>query len=127
MAQRVGFFDQWAFGEYADRKAINRNADDLNLVESNVEQLQAQLAQQRQEIVQLRAMLMGVVEVLHAKAPFDNAELDAAVSAAHARLTAPRTPAQQAQQSTTCAKCQRTVPLSATNITAAGNVCDACV
>lgn len=136
MAQRLGFFDQWAFGEWADRNAINRNADDLSMVEASVEGMQAQIARQQKELLQLRAMLMGVVEVLHAKAPFDDAELDAAVAAAHAQLTAPRPPvphpgrtppAPRSTQTTACAKCQRAVALSATNITALGNVCDACV
>jgi hypothetical protein len=127
MAQRLGLFNQWAFGEWADRAAINQNADDLLAVESSVQGVQARLARQQDEIVRLRAMLMGVVEVLHAKAPFDDAELDAAVRAAHARLSAPPTPAQRAAETTICSRCQRTVLVSATNITANGVVCDGCI
>ena len=127
MASRLGLFDQWAFGEWADRNAINANADELTAVEATVDGLRTQLARQQKELVHLRAMLMGVVEVLHAKAPFDDAELDAAVKAAHDKLTAPPNPhAPRPVQTTSCARCARTVLLSQTNITAFGTVCDAC-
>jgi hypothetical protein len=78
---------------------------------------------------------MGVVEVLHAKAPFDNAELERAVEAAWASLRPPPPdpnrnlpkPPVRDERPVTCAKCGKSVPAYRTNITATGEVCDACV
>ena len=149
MAQTLGFFNQWMFGEWADRAAINRNAEELNFVENNVSDLQGQL-RRAQEILRLRAMIMGLVEVMHAKAPFDDAELERATKSAWDRLQPPpssfgpddpwRQPPTAAAaattdpyrgtppavRTTTCAKCGRTVPTSQTTITERGEVCDTC-
>jgi hypothetical protein len=89
MARKLGIMNQWLFGEWADRAAINRNADELVLVEANLDELKKVVKRQSQEILQLRAMIMGVVEVLHTKAPFEDAELEAAVQAAWTSLTTP--------------------------------------
>jgi hypothetical protein len=89
MAQKLGFFSQWLGGEWADRAAINRNADDLAKVEVGIDEMRKLVQRQGKEILQLRAMLMGVVEVLHAKAPFDDAELAHAVENAWAQLSPP--------------------------------------
>lgn len=89
MAEKLGIFSQWMWGEWADRNAINKNADVLESVETNVSALQSTVARQSEEILRLRAMIMGVVEVLHAKAPFDDDELEAAVNAAWTGLTKP--------------------------------------
>lgn len=130
MAKKLGWLSQSLWGEWADRDAINRNADDLENVESNVDVLRAQVQRQGAEIVKLRAMIMGVVEILHAKAPFDDAELQSAIQAAHAELTtpppAPRAHATAAGPPVICTKCMRTVPAAATNITGQGLVCDNC-
>jgi hypothetical protein len=107
--------------------------------------LQGQVRAQAQEILKLRAMFMGVVELLHAKTPFDDAELQASVMKAYTTLTQPKQPtfdlntaavagpggsaaptAQAPQQLVQCMKCQRQVPASRTIITANGTVCDAC-
>jgi hypothetical protein len=130
-------------GEWADRAAINRNADDLSSVEVSVAGLQTVIQRQAQEILRLRAMIMGVVEVLHAKAPFDDAELERAVQTAWTQLTtvppAPAaagftdpyrgTPADATaapERLVLCTRCGRQVAASKTNITASGEVCDAC-
>jgi hypothetical protein len=150
MAQTLGFFNQWMYGEWADRAVINRNADELNYVENNVSDLQGQLRRQGQEIQRLRAMIMGLVEVMHAKAPFDDAELERATKDAWDKLQpppqprAPDDPWQQAApvaaatttdpyrgtpppvRTSTCTKCGRTVPSTQTTITERGEVCDSC-
>lgn len=96
MATKLGFFNQWFFGEWADRAAINRNAEELSLVESNVDDLKKIVKRQAEDILRLRAMFMGVVEVLHAKVQFDDAELEAAVQAAWTSLNPPPPPPPQA-------------------------------
>jgi TolA-binding protein len=96
MAEKLGILDQMLFGKWADRAAINRHADDLSNVEANLTELRKFMDLQAQEILRLRAMLMGVVEVLHTKAPFDDAELELAIQAAWTKLTAPPPPPQQA-------------------------------
>lgn len=89
MAEKLGILNQMLFGHWAERSAINRNADELSAVESNLGELRTLVQRQAQEILQLRAMFMGVVEVLHSKAPFDDAELESAVDAAWTKLSAP--------------------------------------
>lgn len=144
MAQRLGFFDQWIRGEWADREAINQNAGHLEVVEENLMGLQGQVRTQGQEILRLRAMFMGLVEVLHDQAPFDDAAFERAVQSAWKTLTAPPLPPPSSQGSTssdpyrgiphapvpvrmtTCIACKREVPATQTNVTANGDVCDAC-
>jgi hypothetical protein len=136
VAQKLTFFHTGT--SWADRDAINANADELDSVETDVGSLRTAMLRQNQEILRLRAMLMAVVEVLHAKAPFDDAELDSAFNAAWTQLTAPPPPIQQSQtgapyrgapvpvRMVTCVRCMRQVPASQTNITASGEVCDRC-
>ena len=102
MAKKLGILNQYLFGEWADRAAINRNAEDLSIVEADVTELRKLVQQQAHDILRLRAMFMGVVEVLHTKAPFDDAELEAAVQAAWMSLTEPppKQPAPAAKPST---------------------------
>jgi hypothetical protein len=148
MAQKLGFFSQWMFGEWADRAAINANADDLMNVEITVGALQTTVARQHQEILRLRAMVMGVVDVLNEKFQLDEREVEKAVQQAWAELTMPAQPPQpvamptdpyrgtpaQAQPTApaaptryeTCTKCGQNVPAARTNITANGVVCDRC-
>jgi hypothetical protein len=141
MAQKLGVFSQWMFGEWADRDAINRNAEELDYVEGTLSSLHAIVQRQGQEILRMRAMIMGVVEVLHAKAPFDDAELERAVQAAWRQLTAPPAPAPPMTDPyrgtpvaatappprlVLCTRCGQQVPASKTNITEQGEVCDAC-
>jgi hypothetical protein len=137
MAQQLGIFDQWFGGEWADRQAINRNAYELDYVQGDVTSLQQVVRKQQNEILWLRAMFMGVVEVLHAKAPFDDAELAAAVDRAWSKLNRPPAPpmaatgaphpGQAAVAMHTCSKCGRQVPASSTTITLTGEVCDSCL
>jgi hypothetical protein len=141
MAQKIGFFDQLLFGTSADRAAINRNADELSYVEASVTGLHAVVQRQAQEILQLRAMIIGLAEVLHARALFDDTELQRAVQATWVQLTSPPPPppamtdpyrgmpaeaAAPPERLVLCPQCGRRVPASRTNITEHGEVCDAC-
>jgi hypothetical protein len=92
MAEKLGFLNQLMFGNWAERGAINRNAEDLSAVEANIESLQKVVQRQAQEILQLRAMFMGVVEVLQHKTLVDDAELEQAVKAAYTSLAPPPKP-----------------------------------
>jgi hypothetical protein len=140
MAQKLSL---WRDQKWAAYEAINRNSEDLDTVELSVRGLQTIMQRQAQEILRLRAMIMGIVEVIHAKAPFDDAELEAAVQAAWVQLTSPPsaspaastasdpyrgTPVANAapERVVVCTRCGRSVPASRTNITALGEVCDAC-
>jgi predicted GNAT family acetyltransferase len=142
MAQRVRWLDGWLLGsEWADRRVINQNADELTYVEGSMTQLGAIVQRQGQEILWLRAVVAGLVEVLHARSPFDSAELEGAVQAAWKELTAPPAPAPTMtdpyrgrpaeptappERLVLCPQCGRHVPASKTNITEHGEVCDAC-
>ena len=143
MAQKLGFFSQWMIGEWG---VINRNADELTSVGYSVSDLQRRVQLQGQEILRLRAMIMGVVEVLYAKAPFDDAELERAVQAAWLQITAPppSSPSPPVSSMTdpyrgtpvaaiapparlvVCTQCGLQVSASKTIITEHGEVCDAC-
>jgi hypothetical protein len=131
MAQKLGIFDQWFRGEWADRDAINWNAQELSAVSDDIGRLNAVIQRQAGELLRLRALIMGVVEVLHDKAPFDNAELERAIQVAWAQLTMPaeqpHKAAQHDNRQVTCTRCGKVVPASRTNITERGEVCDACV
>jgi TolA-binding protein len=97
MAQKLGFFSQWMFGDWAERDAINKNADTLETIEAKVSDLRSTVARQAQEITRLRAMVMGLVGVLQTKISLDDAELESAVNAAWAQLVPPpRAPQPQA-------------------------------
>lgn len=89
MAEKLGLLNQWLFGDWAERATINRNAEALSSVEANLGDLRKVMERHAKEILQLRAMLMGVVEVLHEKAVVDDAELERAVQAAWAKLSPP--------------------------------------
>lgn len=146
MAQKVRWLDGWLLGgEWADRRVINQNADELTYVEGGMTQLGAIVQRQGQEILWLRAVVAGLVEVLHARSPFDSAELEGAVQSAWKELTAPPPPPSPPAPTMTdpyrgmpvaptasperlvlCPQCGRHVPASKTNITEHGEVCDAC-
>lgn len=89
MAEKLGLLNQWLFGDWAERATINRNAEALSSVEANLGDLRKVVERQAKEILQLRAMFMGVVEVLHEKAVVDDVELERAVQAAWAKLSPP--------------------------------------
>lgn len=89
MAEKLGILNQMLFGDWAERSAINRNAEELSNVEADLGKLRAVVQRQAQEIVQLRAMFLGLVEVLHDRSALDEAELERAVKAALVRLTPP--------------------------------------
>src|SRR5689334_12745278 len=86
MAEKLGFFSQWLGGNWAERNTINANAEALESVESRVKDLQATANRQAKEIVQLRATLIGLAEVVQAKVQFDDSELERAVNAALTKL-----------------------------------------
>jgi len=89
MAEKLGFLDQMLWGKWADRAAINRNAEDLSNVEADVTALRTLVQRQAAEITQLRAMFMGMVEVLHQRGHLDEGELESAVKAAFLKLSPP--------------------------------------
>lgn len=89
MAEKLGLLNQWLFGQWADRATINRNAEELSAVGADLDALRAVVQRQAQEIVQLRAMFLGMVEVLREKVQLDEAELERAVKAALAALSPP--------------------------------------
>jgi len=130
MAQKLGFWRQWAGGEWADRNVINANAQELENVEFDLNQLRALVKRQAQELLYLRAMFSGLIEVLHEQQPFHEGKLEQAVQSAWAELNpAPAQPKPTAPapvRIVTCAACGRQVPATRTNITATGEVCDAC-
>lgn len=64
MAQKPGFLDQMLFGDTEERAAINRNAAELDKVEASVGDLRRVVQNQASEILQLRAALSGLVDVL---------------------------------------------------------------
>ncbi len=145
MAERLGFWQgafSWGGTEWADRKTINANADQLDIVEDSVISLRAVLQRQTQELLYMRAMFSGLIETLHARQPFVEGELEAAVQRAWTELTAPPpTPhpttadhpyrgepvaAKAVERTVRCTKCLRQVPASQTTITATGEICDSC-
>jgi hypothetical protein len=92
MAQKLGFFDQWFRGEWADRDAINANAEALESVEAHVSDLKAMVKRQSEEILRLRAMILGLVNVMQTVAPFSDGELERAVNEAWTALQPPPPP-----------------------------------
>jgi len=89
MAKKIGLFDQWFWGPWADRKAINRNADDLESVDAKVTGLMDTVARQGREIVQLQAVVMSLVEVLQSTKTLDDAELEREVKRSLEKLSPP--------------------------------------
>ncbi|HEX3760005.1 MAG TPA: hypothetical protein VHW23_14920 [Kofleriaceae bacterium] len=144
MAQKFDW-SAWRLGLFTERAVINRNAEELDYVQGTLSSLWGTVQRQQQEILQLRATLIGVIEVLHARAPFDVDELDRAVQTALTDLTAPPPPPPSPPPASTdpyrglpaeptpppvrlvlCLQCGRQVPASQTTITENGEVCDAC-
>ena len=89
MARKLSFLSQLLIGDHADRRTINANAEALEDVEATVKELKAMVARQAEEILQLRATIMGIVEVLGAKVQLDDAELESAVNGAWRELRPP--------------------------------------
>jgi hypothetical protein len=91
MAEKLGILNQMLFGQWAERSTINRNAEHLSSVDANVAELRKLVGVQAEEIARLRAMMMGLVEVLQTKATINGAELEDAVDAAWTKISAPPT------------------------------------
>jgi hypothetical protein len=89
MAQKIGLFNQWFWGAWADRDAINRNADDLESIDGRVAGLTDTVARQAGEIVHLQAVVMALVEVLQTTKSLDDAELERAVKRTLEKLSPP--------------------------------------
>jgi len=89
MAEKVGLFGQMLWGQWAERSAINRNAASLETVEGRVADLRDTIEKQNDEIVRLRAMIVGLAEVVKGVAPFDSADLERAVKDAYLQLVPP--------------------------------------
>lgn len=92
MAKKLGLLDQILFGDWADRAAINRNAEDLSNVEAEVSALRTVVQRQAEDILRLRAMLTGLVDVVREKVSFSEVELEQAVQAAWTELAPPPPP-----------------------------------
>lgn len=89
MAEKLGLLNQWIFGDFAERATINRNAEHLSNVEAGVADLRALVQRQAQDMLRLRAMFMGLVEVLQAKGALAEADLEAAMQTAWEKLVPP--------------------------------------
>lgn len=98
MAEKLGLFSQLLFGDWSERATINRNADELSAVGAGVDELRRVARRQSDEIMKLRAMFMGIVDVLEQKAGVQHAELEEAVERAWAKLNPPAAPAAQPRQ-----------------------------
>jgi hypothetical protein len=85
--QSPGFFGSWLFRE---QEAIDHNAEELTAVEGNLAELQRTVARQAQDILRLRAMLAGLVEVLHDQVKLDPGAVELATNAALERLSPPK-------------------------------------
>jgi hypothetical protein len=114
-------------GAWSPVDAINRNADELGSVEG-------QVATMHQDILRLRSMYMGLVELVREKLPFDQAELDGHVQKAWATIsghdpTTARPHAQAIAQGRTrrCSRCGNQVPASQLTVLPSGELCDVCV
>jgi hypothetical protein len=121
-------------GQYSSADAINRNADELSSVEG-------QVATMHQDILRLRSMYMGLVELVREKVPFDQPELDAHIQKAWATISghepgAAKPMAQASAQAAagrptermhTCRRCGNQVPASRINVLLDGELCDVCV
>ena len=92
MAEKLGFFAQWLGGDYAERNAINANADTLSGVELRMSDLEQTVDRQTREILELRATIMGLAELLQAKVKFDDSELEVEVRSAWNKLLPPAKP-----------------------------------
>jgi hypothetical protein len=126
---QIGLFDQWWGGAWADRNAINQNANELAALEGNTQMLQDLVRRQAQDILRMRAMFAGLVQVLEAKNLVAESELQAAIQATWEQLdpaahAAAHAPAGMALA--TCIRCTQQVAASATVLTGDGPVCDAC-
>ena len=74
------------WGHWAERSVINRNATSLETVEGQVAALRDTIEKQNDEIVRLRAMIVGLAEVVKGVAPFDGADRERAVKDAYLQL-----------------------------------------
>lgn len=97
MAEKLGFWQELLYSDQSGRdraqsNAINQNAEELEAVEANLEGLRTVVQRQAQEILHLRAMVMGIVEILRAKVALDEAELAQAAQAAYSSLVSPPRP-----------------------------------
>lgn len=102
MAEKLGLFSQLVFGDWSERATINRNAEELSAVGANVDELRRVARRQADEILKLRAMFMGIVDVLEQKAGVQRTDLEDAVDAAWAKLNpAPPPDVQTPQAGTT--------------------------
>lgn len=89
MAKRLGLFQMWLGGDYAERATINANAEALDGVEQVIREQQMQIDKQAKEIMELRATVMALAEVLQRKVPYDDGELEQEVKVAYAELMPP--------------------------------------
>ncbi len=90
MAEKLGLVSQWFLGDFAERATINRNAETLSTVEANVAELRQRAQQQDTEILQLRVMVMGLVQLLQTKAVIADTELERVVEEAWTKLRPPQ-------------------------------------
>jgi len=138
----------WRDTEHEQIRAINEAADELDILQSNtqltherVDALRRQVSAQRSEIVQLKAALQAVCDLLVdldlIEAEALGYRIDAAVAdtAAEVEATPPPTtpfnspaPAPPIMASeATCSRCRRDVPARDISFTDRGPMCEACV
>ena len=89
MAEKLGLFNQLLFGNLAERATINSNAEELSLVGSDLNELRKVAQRQAEEMLQLRAMVMGMIDVLQQKSMIDPVQLEDAMEAAWSKLKPP--------------------------------------
>lgn len=89
MARKLGWLDMMFGGDYSEHAAINSNAENLEVVEADLGKLQTIVHKQAQEIMQLRAMVLGLVEVIQERVPFTDGDLEGAMKRAWLELNPP--------------------------------------
>lgn len=82
---KLGFFD----GDSAQTEVINQNASRLDYAMADLGKLRELVDRQASEIVQLHAMLAGVVSLLQDNGAFTEADLERSVRQALAELSPP--------------------------------------
>ncbi|MBX3158144.1 MAG: hypothetical protein KF773_19400 [Deltaproteobacteria bacterium] len=89
MAEKVSLFQQWLWGDWADRDIINRNADALEDVELTVGALKKAVARQSEDILRLRTTVSVLLRTLAVHAKITESELEIAIGEEWAKVVPP--------------------------------------
>jgi hypothetical protein len=126
--RRLGF---WKNSDSQQIKAINEAADELGTLSGGVGMLNDVIRKQHNEIVQLKAALQAVCDLLVDLDLIEEQAFAYRVEAALADVqekTPPHQPDKPIVPATTaCGRCKRSVPSSHISFTDRGQICDACV